>query len=543
MHGMHGTMMNVPLSVVDLLEREAARSPDREIVSHLADGRVHRYRYADLRRRAWALAEALKRAGLQPGQRVATLMWNDHVHLEAYFGIPLAAGVLHTLNPRMPPAQLGWIANDAQDRFLIVDETLLPVLDKWRNEASIERVFVARARADASEPRPPGCESYEALLASATGQFAPTPHDEGDACGLCYTSGTVGEPKGVLYTHRSTLLHSLAVSLPDYLGISRRDTILPVVPMFHANAWGIPYAAVMNGAKLVLPGRHLDPVSLLDLFERERVTLTAGVPSIWVGLLQALDREPQRWKLQRMRMAVGGSAASEALIRGFDRHSQEVLHGWGMTETSPLGSICRLASPMDEASEDERYHCRAKQGLPPPLIGLRIFNDAGVAPHDGKTLGELQARGPWVAASYHGASQDPSKFTADGWFCTGDIASIDPQGYVTIVDRSKDLVKSGGEWISSVGLENALLDHPALLEACVIAVPNSRWGERPLALITFREGASATADELRAHLAARVPTWWLPEGYVELKEIPKNSVGKFDKRALRARFADWNPGP
>jgi fatty-acyl-CoA synthase len=345
----------------------------------------------------------------------------------------------------------------------------------------------------------------------------------------------------VLYTHRSSVLHSLVISLPDSIGLSRSDAILPVVPMFHVNAWGIPYAAIMTGAKLVLPGRYLDPASLLELFEAERVTVAAGVPSIWVGLLQALDQEPARYKLPRMRMIIGGSAAPEALLRGFARHGHEVIHAWGMTETSPVGAVSRLKPGMELLPEDEQYQYRIKQGLPPPLVELRIMGDHGRAPHDGRAFGELQARGHWVAGSYFGASHDPARFTADGWLRTGDVATIDPQGYVKIVDRTKDLIKSGGEWISSCDLENALMSHPAVLEACVIAVPNGEWGERPLALIVFREGAQATPQELTRHIAPHFPKWWLPDGIVSVKEVAKTSVGKFAKGTLRAQYADWKP--
>ena len=531
---MHGTMMYVPLTLAPLLERAHALFAEREVVSRRSDRSLHRYTYADLRRRVWALGAALARAGLQPGERVATLMWKDFAHLEAYFGIPLAGGVLHTLNLRLPPEQLAWIVNDASDRFLIVDETLVPLLEKWRAGTRLERIFVVRM--NESAPLPAGYESYEAFIAPSSEGFVPPPAAENDACGLCYTSGTAGMPKGVLYTHRSTVLHSLVIALPDSLGMGQRDTIMPVVPMFHVNAWGLPYAAVMSGAKLVLPGRHLDPVSLLELCEREQVSMTAGVPSIWSAMLTTLDREPGRYKLRRMRMAVGGAAAPEALIRGFDRHGQEVIHAWGMTETSPVGCVSRLTPALDGLSEDEHYRYRATQGVPTPLIDLRIMADAGPAPHDGKSMGELQARGPWVTGSYFGASHDPDKFSADGWLRTGDIATIDRHGYIKIVDRVKDLVKSGGEWISSVELESALMSHPAVLEACVIAVPHPQWSERPLGVVVFREGMQAAADELREHLARQFPKWWLPDNFVAVAEIPKTSVGKFAKSVLRERF-------
>jgi fatty-acyl-CoA synthase len=539
---MQGTMMQAPLTLPSLLERASRLFGRREVVSRRSDRSIHRYTYADLRRRAAALAEALQSAGLAPGDRVATLMWNDFAHLEAYFGVPLAGGVLHTLNLRLPPAQLAWIANDASDRFLIVDETLLPLLEKWRGQTRLERVFVVRVEhGHGAPPLPVGYECYEAFIAGPGGTFQPPAYAESDACGLCYTSGTEGNPKGVLYTHRSSVLHSLVLALPDTLDISRHDTILPVVPMFHVNAWGIPYSAVMSGSKLVLPGRFLDAESLLELFEREQVTLTAGVPSIWIGLLQALDREPTRWKLPRMRMIIGGSAAPESLIRGFDRHGQQVIHAWGMTETSPVGALSNLKPEMMQLSEDERYAYRAKQGLPPPLVELRIMAENGPAKQDGTALGELQARGPWVAGSYFGASHDPDRFTADGWLRTGDIATIDPEGYVKIVDRTKDLIKSGGEWISSCEVENALMSHPAVLEACVIAVPSTEWGERPLALVVFRPGAQASSEQLSRHIAPSFPKWWLPDGFVSVKEIAKTSVGKFAKSTLREQYAAWKP--
>ncbi len=533
---MLSTMMDTPLTVPWILDRAAKLFPRREIVSRLPDRSIVRMHVSDLVRRARALAEALQRAGLEPGDRVATLMWNTAPHLEAYFGIPLAGGVLHTLNPRLHPDQIAWIANDAEDRFAIVDESLLPIFEKCPAKGRFQKVFVVQ---QGGAPLPPGYQPYESLLATATGDFTPPPIDERDACGLCYTSGTTGDPKGVAYSHRSTVLHCLAVALADTLAISQRETVLPVVPMFHVNAWGIPYAAVMAGAKLVLPGPHLDPPSLLELFEQEKVTLTAGVPTIWLGILAALDKEPARWKLPHMRMVVGGSAAPESLIRGFDRHGQDVLHAWGMTETSPVGTVGRLTEEAAALPEDERYRVRAKQGIPAPLVDARIWGDAGEAPWDGKTMGELQVRGPWIAGSYFGGSADPGKFTADGWFRTGDVATIDERGYMQITDRTKDLIKSGGEWISSVDLENALMGHPAVREACVVAVPHPRWSERPLAVIVLKEGASVSPEALREFLAPRFPKWWLPEAFEVVTEIPKTGAGKFLKTALREKYAGW----
>jgi fatty-acyl-CoA synthase len=539
---MLGTMMDVPLTLPPLLERAARLFPEREIVSRMPDRSLHRYTYRDLRRRVRQLAQALLGAGLKPGERVATLMWNHYAHLEVYFGVPLAGGVLHTLNLRLHPDQLAWIVNDASDRFLILDEVLLPLFEPWRSRTRLERVFVVTSTGSvvpAAAVRASGDEEYESLLASAPLDQPLPPLAELDACGLCYTSGTTGNPKGVLYTQRSTVLHCLAVSLQDCLGLSQHDCVLPVVPMFHVNAWGLPYAAVMVGAKLVFPGRHLDAPSLLELFESEQVSITAGVPSIWLGLLEALEREPTRWKLRRMRMVVGGAAAPEALLRGFDRHGQQLIHAWGMTETSPLGTVSRLSTELESASEAEQYRYRSMQGVPVPLVEARIRGDAGVLPENGVARGELEVRGPWVAASYFGGLQDPEKFTPDGWFRTGDVAAIDPRGYVKLVDRIKDLVKSGGEWISSLELECALMGHAAVREACVIAVPHPKWGERPLAVVVLRPGASAKEAELREHLAPCFPSWWLPDAFTFVEEIPKTSAGKFLKSALRAQFPSW----
>ncbi|MBX7101362.1 MAG: long-chain fatty acid--CoA ligase [Myxococcaceae bacterium] len=533
---MHGSMMTTPLTLTPFLERARLLFSDREIVSRLPSKALHRTTYGDFARRSLQLAAALTAAGLRKGDRVATLMWNHSAHLEAYFGIPAAGGVLHTLNLRLHPDQLAWIINDAADRFLIVDDVLLPILAKVQDRVKLEKIFVV---ASSGAPVPPGFESYEDLLSSAPSGFTPPALAESDVAGLCYTSGTTGNPKGVAYTHRSTVLHCLAVSLADTLAVSGRETVLPVVPMFHVNAWGLPFAAVMVGAKLVLPGPHLDAESLLELFEKEQVTLTAGVPTIWMGILAALEQAPSRWKLQRMRMVVGGSAVPESVIRGFDRHGQTVVHAWGMTETSPVGTVSHLSPALANASEDERYQARARQGTPVPLVEIRAVGDTGPVAWDGQSMGELQVRGPWIAGSYFGGSQDPDKFTADGWFRTGDVVTIDRHGCVKITDRTKDLIKSGGEWISSVDLENALIGHPAVKEACVIAVTHPKWAERPLAAVVLKPGAQATAAELRAFLEPRFARWWVPEAYAFVAEIPKTSAGKFLKSALRDQFKDW----
>lgn len=532
------TMMRVPLTLPHFLERAAKLYPKVEIVSRLPDRSLHRYTYADFYRRARGLAEALQRAGLRPGDRVATLMWNHYAHLEAYFGIPCAGGVLHTLNLRLHPSDIAYIAGHAQDRFLIADDVLLPLVEQVRPHVSFERIFVVPLT---GAPVPAGYESYEDLLATATGSWDYPPLDEEAPVGMCYTSGTTGRPKGVVYSHRSLVIHTLAAALPDALGLSQRDVVCPVVPMFHVNAWGIPFGATLLGCQQVFPGPHLDPASLLELFESEGVTVTAGVPTIWLGVLDALRREPQRWKLKLRTLVVGGSAAPEAMIRAYDQLGFHVLHAWGMTEMSPLGTVSRLKSTLADLPEDQQYAYRAKQGLPAPLVEVRAVSDQGEVPWDGKTLGELQVRGVWVAASYHGG-EDPDRWTSDGWFRTGDVVTIDPEGYVKIVDRTKDLIKSGGEWISSVDVENALMGHPAVKEAAVVAVPHPKWGERPLAVVVLREGQQASADELREFLAPRFARWWLPDAFVFVSEIPKTSAGKFQKAKLREQFRDWSWG-
>ncbi|UCF74773.1 MAG: long-chain fatty acid--CoA ligase, partial [Betaproteobacteria bacterium] len=455
---------------------------------------------------------------------------------EAYFGVPCAGGVLHTLNLRLHPDDIAYIAQHAGDRFLIIDDVLLPLLEKFRDRAGFEKVIVVPLT---GAPVPRGCDDYEKLVATARPLRIP-PLKEEDPAGMCYTSGTTGRPKGVVYSHRALVLHSFAAALPDVMGLANADSVCPVVPMFHVNAWGIPFAAVMVGAKLVFPGPHLDAVSLLDLYRSEGVTLTAGVPTIWMGILQALEAEPGRWQLTHgMRMVVGGAAVPESMIRAFDRFGLRVLHGWGMTETTPVGTVNYLKRDVTTAGEDERYALRAKQGVPLPFFEVRAMTERGPAPWDGNSMGELQVRGPWVAAAYHGLDAEQDKWTEDGWFRTGDVVTIDARGYVKITDRIKDLVKSGGEWISSVDLENALVGHPKVSEAAVIAVPHAKWGERPLAIVVLKAGNAATADELREYLAPRFPNFWLPDDVAFVSEIPRSSTGKMMKAVLREQFKDY----
>ena len=526
---MRSTMMDVPLSLNHLLDRAGELFGGNEIVSRMPDKSLRRHGYADYRRRTRALASALQRLGLKPGERVATLSWNHHAHLECYFGIPAAGGVMHTLNLRLSPDELGWIAADAKDRFIVGKHAFERVIVFPYSGAPVASEFL----------------DYERLLAEADPDgFEYAAHDENDAVSMCYTSGTTGRSKGVVYSHRSTILHTLVGCLGDFWGLKATDVILPVTPMFHANSWGIPYAAVMLGVKLVFPGPHLHPDDLLDLMQLEPPTLSLGVPTIWLALIQAYERalveQPGRWKLPPgMRSLVGGAAVPESLIRAFDRHGVWLLQGWGMTETSPIATVSYPKAEMKGASDDERYRRAAMAGIPVPLVDVRIRADnGGDAPRDGRTMGEIQVRGPFITGSYHELPVSDEKFTADGWLRTGDVATMDALGFVRITDRTKDLIKSGGEWISSVDLENALMAHPAVAEAAVIAIPDEKWSERPLACVAFKPGQQADAQALNAQLLkSGFAKWQLPDRYEVIDAIPRTSTGKFWKLKLRERFA------
>jgi fatty-acyl-CoA synthase len=538
MTSMRGTMMESPLLVPALLDRAARYFPDVEVVSRKPDKSLHRTTWRDVHRRSRALADSFAKLGLRKGDRVATLMWNHAQHLETYFAAPLLGGILHTLNLRLHPDDLASIATHAGDRFLVVDDVLWPLFDKFRGRSPFERVIVVR---QGSTDLPMGSLDYEELVASGNPSFTPPALDENDACGLCYTSGTTGKNKGVVYTHRSTVLHTLMIPYADGIALRSRDSLLPVVPMFHVNAWGLPFAAPMVGAKLVFPGPHLDAHSLLQLMESEKVTIAAGVPTIWIAILEALEKEPGRYKLENgIRMVVGGSAAPEGLIRGFDKHGLHILHAWGMTEMSPIGSCAQLKPKMLDWDYDKQIAVRAKQGLPAPIVDVRAIDESGrEVPWDGKTQGELQVRGPAVASSYTDMEGSLDRWTRDGWFKTGDVVTIDSEGYLQITDRTKDLIKSGGEWISSVALENELMGHPAVKEAAVVAVPHPKWAERPLAAVVLREGAKATQEELREYLLARVAKFSVPDAIVFVEAIPRTTTGKFLKSALRERFKNY----
>ena len=532
---MRSTMMQVPLSLNHLLERAGTLFPESEIVSRLPDKSLRRHTYAEYYARTRKLAAALQALGLKKGDRVATLCWNHHAHLECYFGIPAAGGVMHTLNLRLAPDEIGWIAADGEDRILIVDDILLPLYRQFADKHAFERVIVFPF---SGAPVPSGFDDYEALLAKAPDTFEYAPHDENDPVAMCYTSGTTGRPKGVAYSHRSTVLHTLVGCLPDLWCLEGTDVVLPVTPMFHANCWGMPYGAVLLGCKLVFPGPHLHPQDLLDLMQLEPPTMALGVPTIWLSLIQLFDANPGKWKLPvGMRSLVGGAAVPVSLIRAFAKHGVHIKQGWGMTETSPLGSVSYIKPELTDVSEEERFRLAATAGVTVPLAELRIVGDEGIAPWDGKSVGEIQAYGPFITGSYHNVPQDPAKFTPDGWLRTGDVGKFDAHGYLHITDRTKDLIKSGGEWISSVDLENAIMAHPGVAEAAVIAVPHEKWGERPLACVVAKPGQSVPPAELDALLAKTFAKWQLPDAYEFLEAIPRTSTGKFWKVKLRERYA------
>ena len=528
-----GLMMDdFQLTLTTLVERAEQLSPTRPVMSRRPDGSLHRTTIGECTSRARRLAAALAVLGIGDGDRVATLLWNQSEHLELYFAVPLMGAVIHTLNPRLHLDELSQIAADAENRVLVVDESLCDVVDSIDWE--FEHVIVVSH----SRSVPGNWIDYESLIASAQPISWPTV-DERRAAAMCYTSGTTGRPKGVVYSHRALVLHSLVAALPDVHGISARDVILPAVPMFHVNAWGLPFTAALAGAALVLPGPRLDPVSILDLLASERVTFTAGVPTVWMSVLGALDAEPDRWDLHALqRVSLGGAAVPTRLLEGLERHGLRVIQGWGMTETSPVGTMCLLPSDLDAASQAEQYDYRARQGVAVPFVELRARGEDGeLVPWDDRAMGELEVRGPWVAAGYHrGAGAD--KFTDDGWFRTGDIVRIDHRGCIRICDRSKDLVKSGGEWISSVDLENQLMAHDAVAEAAVVAIPDDRWGERPLAAVVLRDGMQTSSKELREHLSSGFAKWQLPDRFEFVAAIPRTATGKSKKTELRQQFAE-----
>ncbi len=536
---MHGLIMDFQLNLPTVLRRAEQLHFDREVVTRLPDKSLHRYTVGDMVPRAKKLAVALKKLGLENCDRVGTFCWNHYQHLEAYMGIPCAGGVLHTLNLRLHENDLTYIASHAGDKIAIVDDTLWELFDKFREPAGFKHVIVVRT---AGKPLPPGTIDYEELLADADeSKFVYEDIDERQAAAMCYTSGTTGMPKGVLASHRAIVLHSMASGMTDTLGLSEHDTVMAVVPMFHANAWGMPFTCLMIGAKQVFPGPHLDPANLLDLMVRERVTVTGGVPTIWLGMLQILDESPGKYDLSCIRAIVtGGSAAPRSMIEGFgERHGLKMLHSWGMTELCPVGTVGTIPARLANAPKSEQYDFQVRQGRPCPMVEIRARNENGIVPWDGQSMGELEVRGPWIASGYYNRPDAATSFTEDGWFRTGDIVAIDKFGCLHLQDRAKDVIKSGGEWISSVALENAIMGHPAVAEAAVIPASHPKWAERPLAIVVLRKGKQATPEELIDFLKPQFAKWWLPDAVEFTNEIPRTSAGKFLKMALREKYGDY----
>lgn len=534
---MQGLMMDFPLTLQHAFNRAVSFFPRKEIATRTDNG-MHRYTYGEWGKRTIQLAHALQNAGVNQGERVATFGWNTYRHLELYFAVPCIGAVLHTLNIRLFAEQLVYIINNAEDKVIFVDSDQVPVLEKLADQLTSVKLYVIMGEMAGSSTTLQPSVDYETFIGDQPETIEWPPLEENAAAAMCYTSGTTGNPKGVVYSHRSIFLHSMGAGLADGMALAERDVILPIVPMFHANAWGMPHAGVMMGSKFVLPGRFMDPLSIAKMMAEERVTVAAGVPTIWIGLLGILERES--FDLSALRaIYCGGSAVPKALIEALQRKNLNIVHAWGMTETSPLASLSKLRSYQETLPLDEQFRIRAKQGTMLPGVEFRVMNiETGQeVPWDSESYGELQVRGPWIARAYYKDSESAAKF-AEGWLRTGDVAVVDQDGIIQLVDRTKDLVKSGGEWISSVELEGLIMGHPKVLEACVIGVPHPKWSERPLACVVLKpdyEG-QVTSEEILAYLQPLVAKWWLPDEVVFVEAIPKTSVGKFDKKVLRARF-------
>ena len=542
---MQGLMMDMPLLISSILQHAARHHGATEIVSRRVEGDIHRYTYADCHRRAKKLASAFTKAGVAVGDRVATLAWNGYRHVELYYGVGGMGAVVHTINPRLHPEQIAWIVNHAGDVHLAFDLSFLPIVEAIAAKCPNVKSWIAMCDADRqpASDKVPGLVNYEEFLATGADDYRWPELDERTAVGLCYTSGTTGNPKGALYSHRSSVLHAYGAALPDAMGASARDVILPVVPMFHVNAWGLPFTCALVGAKMVLPGAALDGKSLYELFEDEGVTYSAGVPTVWLGLLQHVQANKLKFSTFQ-RTVIGGSACPPAMIRTFnDDYGVEVIHAWGMTELSPLGTLSRLQLKHEKLPEEAQRKVLEKQGHVIFGIDMKIVGDDGKdLPWDGKTFGNLLVRGPWVLKEYfRGEGGDPLEYDPDGrgWFPTGDVATIDADGYMQITDRSKDVIKSGGEWISTIDLENLAIAHPAVANAAVIGVAHPKWDERPLLIVAKKPGAEVTKEELLAFYEGKIAKWWMPDDVQFVEAIPLGATGKILKTKLREQFADY----
>ena len=540
---MNGLMMDTPLLISSILQHAERNYPEREIVSVTADNPGHRYTYRECAERSRKLANALDKLGLSAGDRVATLAWNDYRHLEAYYAIGGAGYVCHTINPRLFPEQVAFIINHAEDQWIMTDPMFLPLLEKVAEHTPNVKGYIVMTSAEAMpETSLENAVAYESLIVNESSDYTWPQLDESAAVALCYTSGTTGDPKGVLYSQRSTVLHAYAGIAPDALNLSNRDCILPVVPLFHVNAWGIPYSALMVGAKLVLPGPRMgDGETLHTLMESESVTLSLGVPTVWLALLQYTEQSGKRLS-SLQRTVIGGAAVPESMIRAFrDEHDVVVHQGWGMTEMSPLGTVNTLKAGMETLSPDETVAIQTKAGRGIFGVEMRIVDDGGTElPWDGEAFGALQVRGPWICSDYFKLEGSAGTHTADGWFETGDVAKIDPEGFLQITDRTKDVIKSGGEWISSIDIENIAVGHPAVAEAAVIGVAHPKWTERPLLIVIRAEGQDLSKEDILAWLDGKIASWWMPDDVVFVDEIPHTATGKIKKTELREQFAEYS---